>query len=304
MKTKVMSRIHRFCYLLILMIPVGCAHHQELSDAYGNFEATERLISSKAAGQLLWFTLEQGQLLAENDTVGLVDTSALSLKRATLKASMKTVLAKVSGLSAGKKVLEQQLRNLKVEQNRIQSLFNDGAATQQQLDDINGNVKVLNLKKEEITVQQQSVLVELDVIRSQIASVEEQIDNCYIVNPVPGTVLEKYSENGEMVAPGKFLYKLADLSNMFLTVYVDETMLPGIGIGDQAQVLMDRPGGGLDSLSGTISWVSGEAEFTPKIIQTRKERVNMVYAVKIRVKNDGRLKIGMPGEANFSISEE
>ncbi|NOY36069.1 MAG: HlyD family efflux transporter periplasmic adaptor subunit [Chlorobi bacterium] len=290
-----------FLFLVIWFPGVffGCSHRNDLSDAYGNFEATDRMISSQAAGKLWWFTAAEGDKLAMGDTVGLVDTIALSLKKASLTVNMERVRANAAGLTAKKEVLLQQLQNLKVEQNRVADLFAGKAATQKQLDEINGKVKVTELQIREINVQRQSVLKELDVIRAEMATLDEQIAKCFVVNPAAGTVLEKYAEDGEIVIPGKTLYKLADLTTMFLRVYVDETMLSDLRTGGAAEVLIDKPHGMMDTLAGKISWISDEAEFTPKIIQTRKERVNLVYAVKIRVENDGRLKIGMPGEANF-----
>jgi HlyD family secretion protein len=276
----------------------GCSDRQDLSDAYGNFEATTLLVSSEGSGRLLRFDVEEGKYLDRNDTVGLTDTVALSLKKKALRAKAGAVRSKAAGLIAQQQVMREQLKNLRREQKRVAELFAGHAATQKQKDDIDGQVAVMELQIRQLEVQRQAVLEELAVIAAEIAAVDEQIDRSYVVVPREGTVLEKYAEAGELVQPGKALFKLGDMENMFLRVYVDETLLPEIKTGGKAEILIDR-GNGMDTLSGTVSWVSGEAEFTPKIIQTRKERVNLVYAVKIRVKNDGRLKIGMPGEANF-----
>jgi len=284
--------------LVLLLFFAGCSGHQQLSDAYGNFEATTLLVSAETGGRLLSFEVEEGVVLASGDTVGLVDTTVLALKKKTLHAKAASVRARAAGLTARKKVMLRQLENLVREQKRVRGLYEGHAATRKQLDDIDGQVEVMRLQIGELETQRQSVLEELGVIAAEMAAVDEQISRSFIVVPGGGTVLEKYVEQGELVAPGKMLFKLGDMKNMFLRVYVDETLLPQIKTGGKAEILIDRTSG-MDTLSGTVAWVSGEAEFTPKIIQTRKERVNLVYAVKILVKNDGRLKIGMPGEANF-----
>jgi HlyD family secretion protein len=256
------------------------------------------LVSAEGNGRLLRFDVEEGKYLNKNDTAGLIDTVALSLKRRSLRAKAGTIRSKAAGLSAQQQVMRQQLKNLRREQRRIADLFAGHAATQKQKDDIDGQVAVMELQIRQLAVQRQSVLEEQNVIAAEIAAVEEQIARSYVVVPQKGTVLEKYAEAGELVMPGKVLFKLGDLEEMVLRVYVDETLLPRVRPGGAVQVLIDN-GTTLDTLNGKVSWVAGEAEFTPKIIQTRRERVNLVYAVKIRVKNDGRLKIGMPGEANF-----
>ena len=285
--------------IALIAVLAGCSHQKNVSEAYGNFETVTLLVSAQGRGQLEWFHVEEGKNLSGNDTVGLIDTTALALQKKTLLARMSVIRAKGSGLAAKKEVIKRQLMNARVEQKRIQGLFEGHAATQQQLDNVNGKVDVLKYQIRELDVQRQSVLREMDVIRSQIAAVEDRIDKCFILSPADGVVLEKYAEAGELVQPGKTLFKMGDMTYMYLRVYVDETLLPEIRTDGEAEILIDRPGGLMDTLSGTVSWISDEAEFTPKIIQTRKERVNLVYAVKIRVKNDGSLKIGMPGEANF-----
>ncbi len=285
--------------IVLIAVMAGCSQQKKVSDAYGNFETVTLLVSARGSGQLEWFRVEEGKKLSVNDTVGLIDTTALSLQKKTLLARLSVIRAKGTGLDAKKEVMRRQLMNARVEQKRIQGLFDGHAATQQQLDNVNGKVDVLKLQIREMDVQRQSVLREMDVVRSQIAAVKDRIDKCFILPPADGMVLEKYAEAGELVQPGKTLFKLGDMTHMYLRVYVDETLLPEIITGGKAEILTDRPGGLMDTLRGTIAWISDEAEFTPKIIQTRKERVNLVYAVKIRVENDGRLKIGMPGEANF-----
>jgi len=285
--------------MALVAVLTGCTNNTDVSDAYGNFETTTLLVSAEGSGQLEWFSVEEGNTLSEKDTVGMIDTTALSLQKRTLLAQIAAIQAKISNMSAQTGVMKQQLENALTEQKRIEGLFAGHAATQQQLDDIHGKVDVLRLQVRQMKVQQQGVRKELEVTRTQIATLNDRIGKCFVVSPADGVVLEKYAEAGELVQPGKVLFKMGDMKNMFLRVYVDETLLPQIRTGGEVQILIDNAKNGMDTLSGTVSWVSSEAEFTPKIIQTRKERVNLVYAVKIRVQNDGRLKIGMPGEANF-----
>ena len=289
--------------LLVTALLTGCSSQPKGSDAYGNFEATTLLVSAESNGRLLWFGVEEGNELAGRDTVGLVDTVALALKKGALVARMRAVRSQAAAFTARKKVMLRQLENLKTEQTRVHGLFAGHAATQKQVDDIDGQVQVMRLQISELEVQRLSVLDELEVIRAEIAQVNDQISRSYVVTPEEGTVLEKYVEAGELVMPGKVLFKLGRLQQMYLRVYVDETLLPQIRVGGKTRVLFDN-GQEMDTLWGEVAWIAGEAEFTPKIIQTRKERVNLVYAVKIRVNNDGRLKIGMPGEADFLRREK
>jgi HlyD family secretion protein len=185
------------------------------------------------------------------------------------------------------------------DKNRVEKLLNDGAATPKQLDDINGQIELVNRQIGSTNTQYATVRTELEVYNAQIAQINESIRKCSIYNPLEGIILEKYAEPNEITAFGKPLYKIADMAEMILRVYVSGEQLPKIRLSQEVEVLIDQDKKTNRKLSGIISWVSETAEFTPKIIQTKEERVNMVYAVKVRVKNDGSLKIGMPGEVNF-----
>jgi HlyD family secretion protein len=187
---------------------------------------------------------------------------------------------------------------------RVENLLRDNAATQQQYDDISGKLKVLDSQTEAIESQRSIILGELSVLRSQIDEINNQLAKCRIISPVSGTVLEKYVGAGELVTPGKALFKIADLQHMELKVYVSGSQLSSIVIGDSVTVHIDGRQNNLPPLKGQISWISSQVEFTPKIIQTKEERVNMVYAIKIIVNNDGSLKIGMPGEVRFSEGKD
>jgi len=276
-------------------ILIGCSNNNGKADGYGNFESTETTISSESNGKLLYFTVEEGQQLKQGEIVGLVDTLQISLKKEQLLASKQIIKSKSKGVLSQIGVLKEQLATAKISQNRIENLVKANAGTQKQLDDINGKVAVLNQQIKSIEIQNVSVLSELKSINAQLNQLDDQIQKSIIKNPINGTVLVKYAEPSEITSFGKPLYKIADLNTMQLRVYISETQLPNIKIGQKVTVKIDT-NNGMKNYTGTISWIASEAEFTPKIIQTKEERVNLVYAVKIDVKNDGSLKIGMPAE--------
>lgn len=267
----------------------------EKADGYGNFEATEIKISSEANGKLEYLNVEEGQVLEKGTAVGLVDTLQLYLNKQQLLAQKETVASKSGGVWSQVSVLNQQLQTAKTEQERIQNMFAENAATQRQVDQANSQVDVLKKQIQNVETQNAPIVNEVKSIDAKVAQIEEQIAKSKITNPIKGTVLTKYAETGEIVSFGKPLYKIADLEEMTLRVYVSETQLPNIKIGQQVTVKIDS-GETMKGYQGTISWISASAEFTPKIIQTKEERVNLVYAVKVTVKNDGSLKIGMPAE--------
>ncbi len=267
----------------------------EKADGYGNFEATEITISSEANGKLEFLNLEEGQVLEKGTVVGLVDTVQPYLNKQQLLASKATVASKSGGVWSQVSVLNQQLQTAKTEQQRVQNMFDENAATQRQLDQANSQVDVLKKQIQNVETQNAPIVNELKSIDAKVAQIEEQIDNSKITNPIKGTVLTKYAEPGEIVSFGKPLYKIANLEEMTLRVYVSETQLSNIKVGQQVTVKIDS-GETMKDYNGIINWVSSSAEFTPKIIQTKEERVNLVYAVKVTVKNNGSLKIGMPAE--------
>jgi HlyD family secretion protein len=278
---------------------ISCNVNIETSDAYGNFEATEITISAQATGEIKQFALDEGDFLKTGQTIGWIDTTDLALKKAQLHAQKEAIISKVANLDAQIAVYNQQKENVLRDKERIQKMFADGAATQKQVDDISGQVDVISKLIKSVQSQQMSIYSEAKAIQQQIAQVDESIRKSTIVNPLDGVVLSKFVNAHEMAVVGKSLYKLADLREMMLKVYVSGDLMPQIRIGQPVEVLIDADREKARQLSGTISWVSESAEFTPKIIQTRDERVNLVYAVKVLVKNDGTLKIGMPGEVNF-----
>ncbi|MBE0638340.1 MAG: HlyD family efflux transporter periplasmic adaptor subunit [Bacteroidales bacterium] len=278
---------------------ISCTEGDRTSDAYGNFEATEITISAQATGEILEFAMDEGDFLKAGQIIGWIDTTDLSLKKAQIFAQKEAIISKISNLDAQIAVYEQQKVNIQRDRERIGKMYQDGAATQKQVDDISGQIDVIEKQIKSVKSQQSSISSEAGAIQKQIAQVEESISKSIITNPMDGVVLTKYVNAHEMAVVGKPLYKLADLREMTLKVYASGSQIPQVKIGQQVKVLVDVDKENTKILSGTVSWVSESAEFTPKIIQTRDERVNMVYAVKVLVKNDGTLKIGMPGEINF-----
>ena len=284
---------------LSVILLSGCSNDKQKSDAYGNFEATETIVSSESSGKLYELNVEEGQILEANKIVGYIDTSQLYLKKLQLAQQKNTTRTKFKNVSSQISVLQEQKRVAIRERDRVERLLKDNAATGKQLDDINGNIDVINKQISSIDIQNTTTNEELKGLDVQIQQVIDQLQKSNITNPVKGTVILKFAEQGEIVSFGKPLYKIADISIMELRVYVSGSQLPEIKLGQKVKVLIDDGKANYKTLEGEISWISSKAEFTPKIIQTKEERVNLVYAVKVRVNNDGSLKIGMPGEIMF-----
>ena len=287
--------------IISIFLTISCVQNEQEADAYGNFEAHEIIVPSQATGILNSFTLNEGDMLKVGEKIGWVDTTRLFLQKKQLFAQIKTINTKYLGSRAEISVLEAEKSNLTREKKRFEKLLADGAVTSKQMDDINGNLNVLNKKIDAVRAQLKSILAEKDIVTVSIDMINDQIVNSIILNPESGTVLEKYLEQYEIVIPGKALYKLADLNNMILKAYISEPQLSEIELKQKVNVLIDGVNEEKIMFEGIVSWISSEAEFTPKIIQTREERVNLVYAIKVRVKNDGRIKIGMPGEVMFKV---
>jgi len=273
----------------------SCGDSKEKADGYGNFEATEITISAENNGKLMQFDIQEGDKLQKDKFMGYVDTIPLALKREQLEISKSVVSSKSKGVLSQIAVLNAQLKMANINKKRIQNLIKDKAGTPKQLDDVTGEINVIENQILSVEIQNAPVVNELKSIDIQVKQIEDQIQKSKIINPINGTVLTKYAEVNELTAFGKPLYKIADLSKMQLRIYISETQLATIKIGQAVTVKIDAVDS-MKSYKGTISWVSSEAEFTPKIIQTKEERVALVYAVKIDVQNDGSIKIGMPAE--------
>lgn len=284
-------------YITVLAI-FSCNKDKNEADAFGNFEATEITISSEANGKIEFLKLEEGDLLQENALVGQIDTTQLYLNKQQLLASKNTIYSKSTNVLSQRNVLNEQLKTTLIEQKRIQNMFAESAATKRQVDEVNGKVSVLKQQMQSVETQNTPIINEVKSIDVQIEKINDQLKKSKIFNPISGTVLAKYAEPNEITAFGKPLYKMANLNEMTLRVYFSETQLASIKVGQDVNVTIDDKDG-TKPYKGKISWISSSAEFTPKIIQTKEERVNLVYAVKIIVKNDGALKIGMPAEVKF-----
>jgi HlyD family secretion protein len=276
----------------------SCNSSSDRADAYGNFEAKEVIISAEAMGKVLSFTLEEGEQLAKGKMVGLIDTIDLHLNKQQLLANKSGITAKSANVLSQIAVLRSQLKTAQSEQGRIVNMFKNEAATQRQINEVNGKVDVLKAQIKSVETQNAPIISELSVLDAQLNRLDEQLSKSIITNPIEGTVLVKYTEEQEVVSFGKPLYKIANLNNLELKVYISETQLAEVKIGQAVSVYIDGKEE-MTAFDGTVSWISAEAEFTPKIIQTKEERVNLVYAMKIIVKNDGALKIGMPAEVSF-----
>ncbi len=286
--------------VLLMFMLTACSEKKELSDGYGNFEAKEIIISAKSQGEIVNFHIEEGMKLETGQQIGIIDTTMLALKKEQLITQIKGFRIKVE--SGRKKIngIERKIELLAKEKTRIIGLFRDNATTEQNRDRIVAEYDIAEINKKVAEEDIKSLDYQIESLEKQIAQLNESLDNCKIINPIAGIVLEKYLEENELAAPGRPLYKIADLRKMILRVYISGSQLSNIRIGQNVEVLIDLNNTQNQSLSGKISWISSSAEFTPKNIQTKEERVSQVYAVKILVNNeDGKLKIGMPGEVDL-----
>lgn len=317
---KFIQSTYRFWPLALFILPfAACQKSAPRADAYGNFEADERLVSAEAAGKIVELRVEEGQDVQAGQVVGRVDSAQIVLRIEQLQASKRAVAAKSPAIGAQLAVFEkqlsavkQQLATLDREKRRVENLLNSDAATPKQLDDLNAQIEAAQRQMDVILeqktasnasldVQKGGLLAEILPLEKQIAQLEDQLAKCRIASPTAGTVLTKYADAGEVTAPGKPIFKVAEMGNMVLRAYVSGAQLGEVSLGRQVRIFIDDKDPRGYSLTGSITWVSPKAEFTPKVIQTKDERVNLVYAIKINVPNaDRKLKIGMPGEVYFN----
>jgi HlyD family secretion protein len=306
-----------FVSLLVLALVQACGNKKEVYDASGSFEADEVVVSSELGGQLIQLKVEEGDTLNKGQIVGVVDSTSLTLQKEQVKATIASLSEKTNNVQPQIELLQKQLlvqqsqlSSLLHEKERTERLVKADAATGKQLDDINSQIDVLHkqmqVTRQQIDVQRnnagtqnRSILSETGPLQKQAAQVQQQISKTKIVNPIDGTVITKYAQQGEITAPGKALYKIADLSYLNLRAYVTGAQLSQIKLGQEVKVLIDNGAKKYRTYTGTIIWISNKAEFTPKSIQTKEERANLVYATKIKVKNDGYLKLGMYGEVQL-----
>jgi HlyD family secretion protein len=289
----------RLLIISVALLMTGCNNKADKADAYGNFEATEVIVSAETSGRILKFDVTEGSEIDKGSEIALVDTTLFHLQKAEINAGMMSVRTRINSINAQNDILNQQIANLNINIARIENMLKDDAATKKQYDDLMGQVAVLQKQITANNTQKTSVAAELSVYESKKATLDEQVARSSVKSPLKGTIIEKYSEAGELTAAGKPLVKIADLSLIKLKVYVSGAQLGSVKIGQQCTVRIDDGKKGYSSFTGTITYISGKAEFTPKIIQTKEERVTLVYAVTIDVINDGSMKSGMPGEAIF-----
>ncbi len=293
--------MNKLLYIFIpaICLTLACSNPNNKPDAYGNFEVVETLISSESTGKIIKSFINEGDELKSGDTAFLIDNASLMLQKQTLLNQKNAVSSGFTSIIAQSDVLRQQKDVLDREKKRVLNLLKDSAATQKQFDEISGQIDVLEKQIRQVETQNQKLFNELKVFDAQIKSIDDLIRRTTVINPVNGKVLVKYAENFELVMPGKPLYKIADLNDIILRAYISETQLYKIKIGQTVKVYLDTEKGKQKEFKGAVSWISGTPEFTPKIIQTKEERVNLVYAVKIKIVNDGSIKPGMPGEVRF-----
>jgi len=281
------------------LLTTGCVNNADEADAYGNFEATEVFVSAETSGRILKLDVTEGSEIDRGTEIALIDTILFHLQKEEINAGMRSVRTRINSINAQNDILNQQIENLKINIARIENMLKDDAATQKQYDDLAGQVAVLQKQIAANNTQKASIAAELSVFESKKATLNELLKRSSVKSPLEGTLIEKYSEAGEMTTAGKPLVKIADLSLIKLKVYVSGAQLGSIKTGGECTVRVDDGKKGYTSFPGTVSYISEKAEFTPKIIQTKEERVTLVYAVTIDVKNDGTMKSGMPGEVIF-----
>lgn len=292
-----MKTISLIIFSVILL--AACKNRSAEADAYGNFEATEVIVSAETNGRILKFDSREGSNLEKGSELALIDTTFLNLQKEELDAEIKDVGTKILTINAQNDILNQQIENNRVNISRVSKMLKDSAATAKQMDDLTGQEAVFRKQIAANNTQITSVIAELAVYHAKRATVTEQLRRSSVKSPLTGNLIEKYVEAGEITSQGKPLAKVADMSVIKLKVYVSGAQIAEIRTGKQCTVRIDDGKKGFRTFTGTISYVSDKAEFTPKIIQTKDERVTLVYAVKIEVVNDGSLKSGMPGEAIF-----
>ncbi|WP_064196876.1 MULTISPECIES: HlyD family secretion protein [Emticicia] len=327
-----MKTIYQTYFAVALTLGItACNSSKTDFDATGVFEAEEVIISSESNGKLLALNITEGDALTVGQEVGQVDCQNINLQKAQTEASIAALKLKQNEATPQVKILEKQIETQKAvlatqkeqltllekERKRLQNLVNAEAAPTKQLDDIVGQIEILkkqmtstqsqievisqqiSSQKEQISIQNRGILSETQPLQVRVSQIDEQLGHCKVINPIAGTVLVKYAESNEMTGMGKPLYKIADLSTMTLRAYVSGTQLGQVKVNQPVKIFIDNGKDAYKEMQGTISWISSKAEFTPKTIQTKDERENLVYAAKIKVKNDGFIKIGMYGEVKF-----
>ena len=297
---QILSFIHFFILSFFL---VGCGNNEKVYDATGTFEATEVTVAAEQSGALMMFDVNEGDEVALGKEVGLIDTTQIWLKIQQAGATKAVYQSQKPDMEAQIAATRQQLAKAKQDQQRYRELVADGAAPSKMLDDATNQVQVL---QKQLDAQISTLNTSTNALNKQMAASDvqvsqlmDQLQKCHITTPIKGTVLEKYVERGEFVAVGKPLFKMADTEQMFIRAYVTSAQLKDIKVGQKAKVFADYGDGQRKEYDGTVTWISSKSEFTPKTILTDDERADLVYALKVAIKNDGYVKIGMYGEVKF-----
>ena len=304
---KAIRKESRLLLIVLALVVAACSKNGQEADAYGNFESDDVTISAEANGRLLLFDIDEGATLSVGQELGLIDTIQLHIQKKRLESAIQAVRAKTMDVESEVAVFREQKKNLEREYARVQNLLKSEAATKKQADDLKGQIDVVNrqLTAAETRLRKANagILGEVEPLKWQIQQIEDQVLKSRIVNPIQGTVIAKYVEKDEVVGFGMPLYKIANLMDVNLRAYIAETQLASVELGSSVTVYIDREDGGKE-YDGIVTWISDVAEFTPKVIQTREERVNLVYAMKVAVENDGSIKLGMPGEVWLNANKE
>ncbi|MBI4947749.1 MAG: HlyD family efflux transporter periplasmic adaptor subunit [Bacteroidetes bacterium] len=281
----------------------SCNNNKNNFDAAGAFESVETIVSTEASGTIKEFKVEEGQTLQPGQFIGYVDSIQLYLKKKQLEAQIKAVLSGRPDSEKQIAVLEEQLKNAEREQKRFTNLLQANAGTQKQLDDINAQIEVIKkqieAQKSTLGISSANISEQAQPLQRQIEQINDQISKCRIINPIHGTVLTKYAQDHEVVMPGKALYKIAETDTLILRAYITGSQLSEVKLGQTIKVRVDKGAKQYGEYSGIVYWVSDRSEFTPKTIPTKEERADLVYAIRVRVINDGFLKIGMYAEVQF-----
>lgn len=298
-----MKTFNYFIPFMLMLSLFSCKNSDGNYDASGTFEATEIIVSSEANGKIKELNIEEGQELKANQQVGYIDSLQLFLSKKQLEYTIRAMESRRPEIAKQIAVYEQQIATQQTEKTRVQKLLKANVANEKQLDDINAQIaflqKQLTAQKSSLTISNKGITEDAATMGVQVAQLKDQLEKCRIVNPIDGTVLVKYTEQDELATQGKPLYAIADIKNMILRAYVSSNQLSQVKIGQQVKVFIDYGKDNSKEYKGKITWISNKSEFTPKTIQTKDERANTVYAVKIAVKNDGYIKIGMYGDVKF-----
>jgi HlyD family secretion protein len=295
--------------LLFSSLLLSCNKSKNEYDASGTFESTEVIVSAESSGKILSLNIEEGQILKRNEAVGTIDSIQLYLKKQQLLSSGKAMQSRRPNVEKQIAAIKEQISTAIKERKRVENLLRANAANQKQLDDVKSQISILerqlDAQKTSLETNNQGITDESTGVSLQVEQMEDQLNKCIILSPIDGTVLVKYAEVGEVAIPGKALFKIANTENMILRAYLTGDQLTKLKVGQKIKVYADFGASSTREYSGQLAWISSKSEFTPKTIQTRDERANLVYAIKINVKNDGYLKIGQYGNIKLeSLSNQ